>query len=72
MQTTIRVDGTQRDALARIAEERKESLDAALKRLIWEHDCTGSLARLEGNSQALADYEAETDELGNAATEVDE
>lgn len=69
-QTTIRVEATHRDALARVAAERHETLDAALARLIWEHDCMESLARLEGDPLAFADYERETDLLGNAATEV--
>lgn len=69
-QTTIRVDTAQREALARIAAEHNESQDAALRRLIWEHDVAASLARLEADPEALADYQAETDALGNAAVEV--
>lgn len=69
-QTTIRVSDAQRDALARVAAERRETMAEALARLIWEHDCVESLARLERDPEALADYEAETDELGDAATEV--
>lgn len=69
-QTTIRVDTTHRDALARVAAERHETLDAALARLVWEHDCRESLAAVEADPEALADYENETDLLGNAATEV--
>jgi hypothetical protein len=68
--TTIRVDTTRRDALARMAAERNESMDAALRRLLWEHECLESLARLDADPEALADYQAESDALGNAATEV--
>lgn len=71
MQTSIRVDVAQRDALARVAAERQESQDQALRRLIWEHDCATSLARLEADPVALYDYEVETGLFGNAATEVD-
>lgn len=70
-QTTIRVDSTRRDALARVAAERPgDTMDQALARLVWEHDCRASLARLETDPQALADYETEQHHLGDAATEV--
>lgn len=70
MQTTIRVEATQRDRLARVAAEHDETMGQALDRLIWEHECRESYARLAADDEALADYEAETDRLGNAATEV--
>jgi len=69
-QTTIRVETTQRDALARVAAERNETLGEALKRLVWEHDCKTSLERLEADPEMLADYQAEAEMLANAATEV--
>lgn len=58
-QTTIRVDTTRRAALARVAAERHETMDEALDRLIWEHDCAESLARLDADPVALAEYQAE-------------
>lgn len=71
MQTTIRVGTVTRDRLSAIAQQNgDESLDAALTRLIFEHDCVAAMRRLEADPEALADYEAETDALGNAATEV--
>lgn len=70
-QTTIRVETARRDALARIAAERRETLDGVLRRLVWEHDCMTSMRRLETEDpRALVEYTAETLRLGGAATEV--
>lgn len=68
--TSIRVEVSHRDALARVAAERNETLDGALRRLLWEHDCMASLARLDADPEALADYERESALFGDAATEV--
>lgn len=67
-QTTIRVDTSNRDQLARVAAEHDETLDDALARLLWEHHCRRSSDNL--SDVQLADYEAEQVLLGNGATEV--
>lgn len=69
-QTTIRVETEHRDALARVAAERNETLDQALRRVLWEHDCQVSAARLAADPEAQADYDRETIQLGNSAVEV--
>lgn len=69
-QTTIRVQTTQRDALARVAAERNESLDAALRRLLWEHDCMESLARMDADPVGLAEYRAEAEALAEVDVDV--
>lgn len=69
-QTTIRVDTAQREALARVAAERQESQDAALRRLIWEHDCRESIVQLQADPDAYASYLVVTQALGDAAPEV--
>jgi hypothetical protein len=71
-QTSIRVETVSRDALARVAAERNETLDQALRRLVWEHEARESRARLDADPEAAAEYDAETDRLGGAATEVSE
>jgi thymidylate kinase len=69
-QTTIRVGVEQRNALARIAADRNVTMDEALRMVLFEHRCRESYARLAADPAAFADYEHESDVLGNAATEV--
>lgn len=71
-QTTIRVDTALRDALARVAAERHETLGGALARLVWEHDCARSLERLQDDPEAYAEHLAEGEALAEAASEVHE
>lgn len=69
--TTIAVQAATRDALTAVCKQLgSTSMDEALRSLIWEHECMESLARLDADPEALADYRRETDLLGNAATEV--
>jgi len=68
-QTSIRVDTTQRDALARVAAEHQESQDQALRRLIWEHDCMASLAGVD-EVEGLRAEASELAEVDVAVVEV--
>ncbi len=74
MQTSMRVDKSNRDALARIAarELGGVSLDEALRILVFEHECLASYARLVDDSDSLADYRAEAAQLGEVDVAVAE
>lgn len=70
-QTTIRVVMSTRDKLRALsARLGAASMDDAVRTLMWEHECREAVDRLEADPEAFADYQAETDMLANAATEV--
>jgi len=72
MQTSMRVDRSNRDALARIAAEELGgvSLDEALRIVLFEHECLASYARLSDDPDSLADYRAEAAELADVDVAV--
>jgi len=74
MQTSMRVDKSNRDALARIAarELGGVSLDEALRIVLFEHECLASYARLVDDPDSLADYRAEAAQLGEVDVAVAE
>ncbi|WP_020522932.1 hypothetical protein [Catelliglobosispora koreensis] len=74
MQTSIRVDQTSRDALAKIANDEMGgvSMDDALKVLLFEHASLAAIAALEADPAALAEYRAEAREWAELDTQVSE
>ncbi|GAA1376103.1 hypothetical protein GCM10009661_43780 [Catellatospora chokoriensis] len=68
----MRVSPENRDALARIAADELggASLDEALRVLIWQHQAMAAVARLEADSEALAEYQAEAREWAELDTAV--
>jgi len=72
MHTSMRVDRSNRDALARIAAEELGgvSLDEALRIVLFEHECLASYARLSDDPDALADYRAEAAQLADVDVAV--
>lgn len=72
MQTSMRVDRSNRDALARIAAEELGgvSLDEALRVVLFEHECLASYARLSDDPDSLADYRAEAAQLADVDVAV--
>ncbi len=72
MQTTIRVEDIQRDALAELARELGGvSLDEALRVLLFRNATIEAVARLERDPQALADYQDEAAGLAEVDIAVD-
>lgn len=69
MQTSMRIDTTNRDALARIAAEELggASLDETLRILLFEHRTRREMAQLVADAEAHADYLREA----GALAEVD-
>jgi hypothetical protein len=65
MQTSMRVDAKNRDALARIAETELggASLDEALRIVLFEHQTRAALARLAADPDERNDYLNEASEL---------
>ena len=74
MQTSIRVTPENRDSLARIAaiELGGVSLDEALRVVLFEHRSRVALARLATNPDAAGSYLAETAQLADVDTAVQE
>lgn len=74
MQTSIRVTTENRDSLARIAatELGGVSLDEALRVVLFEHRSRVALARLATNPDAAGSYLAETAQLADVDTAVQE
>ena len=74
MQTSIRVTSENRDSLARIAatELGGVSLDEALRVVLFEHRSRVALARLATNPDAAGSYLAETAQLADVDTAVQE
>ena len=74
MQTSIRVDQSSRDALARIASDEMGgvSMDDALKVLLFEHASLAAIARLEADPEQLAAYQGEAREWAELDTQVSE
>lgn len=72
MQTSMRVDQVNRDALARIAAEELggASLDEALRMLLFQHETAKAVARLEANPEALAEWQREAREWAELDTAV--
>jgi hypothetical protein len=70
MQTSMRVDAENRDALARIAETELGgvSLDEALRVVLFEHQTRAALARLAADPDERDDYLSEAGDL--AAVDV--
>ena len=66
MQTTVRVDTSNRDALARFAREvGAVSLDEALRVLLFRYDTMRAVEALRADPDALAAYQAEAAELAD-------
>lgn len=74
MQTSVRVDTANRDALARIAERDLGgvSMDEALRILVFEHDTHVALARLGADPEAMREYVAEAADLADVDAQVSE
>ena len=74
MQTSIRVTPENRDSLARIAatELGGVSLNEALRVVLFEHRSRVALARLATNPDAAGSYLAETAQLADVDTAVQE
>lgn len=74
MQTSIRVDQTSRDALAKIANDEMGgvSMDDALKVLLFEHASIAAIAALEADPATLAEYRVEAHEWAELDTQVSE
>lgn len=74
MQTSMRVDQANRDALARIAAEELGgvSLDEALRMLLFEHETMRAVARLEADPEALANWQREAREWAELDTGITE
>jgi hypothetical protein len=70
MQTSIRVDSANRDALARIANEDLGgvSLDEALRIILFRYQTLAAVYELEADPAALADYQREAQELAEVDT----
>jgi hypothetical protein len=68
--TTMKVSERNRDELAAIAREELGgvTLNDALHRLLTEHRYLATIARLEADPEALADYQAEA--LALAETDI--
>lgn len=74
MQTSMRVDRTNRDALARIAERDLGgvSMDEALRVLVFEHDTHVALAKLASDPAAMSEYVTEATSLADVDAQVAE
>lgn len=74
MQTSIRVEKGNRDALARIASEDLggATLDEALRVLVFQYETVQAVARLEADPEALADYQREARDLAEVDVQVRE
>jgi len=74
MQTSIRVDQANRDALAHIAKDELGgvSLDEALRVLLFHHQTAQAVARLEADPEALAEWQREAREWAELDTAVAE
>jgi hypothetical protein len=74
MQTSMRIDQANRDALARIAAEELggASLDETVRVLLFEHETIKAVARLEADPEALADWQHEAHEWVELDTAVTE
>lgn len=72
MQTSMRIQSSNRDALARIAERDYggASLDETVARLAFEHESFAALARLSHDQ--LRDYEDEHRQLAETDIAIDE
>lgn len=71
MQTSIRVEQTTRDELARIAGDLGGvSLDEALRVVLFRHRTMAAVERLAADPAALADYQAEARDLAEADVDV--
>lgn len=72
MQTSMRIQPANRDALARIAERDYGgvSLDETVARLAFEHESFAALARM--SDEDLADYQREHHQLAEADVDVPE
>lgn len=72
MQTSMRLESSNRDALARIAERDfgGASLDETVARLAFEHESFAALARL--SDEQLREYEDEHRQLAETDVAVDE
>jgi hypothetical protein len=74
MQTSMRIDPENRDALARIAatELGGVSLDEALKVVLFEHQSRAALARLAADPEGAGSYVAESAQLADIDVAVQE
>jgi hypothetical protein len=74
MYTSMRVDASNRDALARIAatELGGVSLDEALRIVLFEHESRVALGRLAAESDEHAGYLREAAELAEVDTSIAE
>jgi hypothetical protein len=74
MQTTMRVSGETRDALARIAENDLGgvSLDEALRIVLFEYQTSVALMRLSADPEALAEYRDEAAAVADVDVTVSE
>jgi len=73
MQTSMRVSVEARDQLAHVAEELGGvSLDEALKVILFRHEVARSMAALEADPDALADYQREAHEWAELDATVTE
>lgn len=67
MNTTISVSRQTRDRLARIAKDelRGASMDEALKVILFQHESSNAIARLNADPEALADYQHDMADLAD-------
>ncbi|WP_054055444.1 hypothetical protein [Alloactinosynnema sp. L-07] len=74
MQTSMRVSASNRDALARIAENELGgvSLDEALRIVLFEHATRVALARLAADPDAAGAYAAEAATMADTDAVVEE
>jgi hypothetical protein len=73
MQTSIRVEAENRDALAEVAREMGGvSLDEALRALLWQRRALADAARLEVDPAGLRAYHREAREWAELDTTVEE
>jgi hypothetical protein len=74
MQTSMRIESTNRDRLAQIAanELGGVSLDEALRVVLFEHETRVALARLAADPDLYADYLAEAAAFAEVDTTVAE
>lgn len=68
MKTTISVSRQTRDQLASIAEREMPgaTMDEALRVILFQHETSLAVARLEAEPEALADYQGEMIKLADA------
>lgn len=68
MKTTISVSRQTRDQLASIAEREMPgaTMDEALRVILFQHETSLAVARLEADPGALADYQDEMIKLADA------